>query len=90
MASEKSELIAILKFYWDQKWQSNPHLTLVVCGSIAQFMVKHVVHSEALHNRKTFEIRLGPPERRRRAKLFSTKAHSSRGCQISHDFWRRS
>lgn len=58
MASEKSELVAILKYFWDRHWAENANLTLVLCGSIAQFMVKHVVHSEALHNRKTFEIKL--------------------------------
>ncbi len=60
MASERSKIVSYLKYYWDQSWKDNPNLTLVLCGSIAQFMVKHVVHSSALHNRKTFEIKLEP------------------------------
>ncbi|MGK5084255.1 ATP-binding protein [Bdellovibrionota bacterium FG-1] len=60
MASERSELVSLLKFYWDQYWKNNHGLTLVLCGSVAQFMVKHLVHSRALHNRKTFEIKLNP------------------------------
>jgi uncharacterized protein len=60
MASERKELVAILKYFWDNKWKSNHRLTMVLCGSVASFMVKHVVHSEALHNRKTFEIGLEP------------------------------
>lgn len=60
MASNRTELVALLKYYWDNVWKENPQLTLVLCGSIAGFMIKHLVHSKALHNRKTFEIHLGP------------------------------
>jgi len=60
MAAGRSELVSLLKFYWDNHWKKNPHLTLVLCGSTAQFMTKHLVHSQALHNRKTFEIKLEP------------------------------
>lgn len=60
MASERSELVALLKYFWDNKWKNNPKLTLILCGSVASYMVRHVVHSEALHNRKTFEILLDP------------------------------
>lgn len=60
MSSEKQELVNLLKYYWDNKWIMNKQLTLVLCGSIAHFMVKHVVHSRALHNRKTFELKIDP------------------------------
>jgi AAA+ ATPase superfamily predicted ATPase len=60
MASEKNALISLLKYYWDNKWKANNELCLVLCGSIAQFMVNHVIHSTALHNRKTFERKIKP------------------------------
>ncbi|MCP4601798.1 MAG: ATP-binding protein [Proteobacteria bacterium] len=69
MACGRGELISLLKFYWDNHWKKNPGVTLVLCGSIASFMLKHVVHSKALHNRKTFEIQL-PPLPASEAKLF--------------------
>ncbi len=59
MASRKSALVSLLKFYWDQKWKSNPGLMLIICGSIASFMIEHIVHSKALHNRKTLEMKVG-------------------------------
>jgi predicted AAA+ superfamily ATPase len=58
MASGQKELISFLKYFWDNHWKKNPKLHLVLCGSIASFMIKHVVHSEALHNRKTYEFKL--------------------------------
>jgi AAA+ ATPase superfamily predicted ATPase len=73
MASERAELVSILKYHWDLKWKKNPKLTLVLCGSIAQFMVKHVVHSEALHNRKTFELKLDALGAREAAGFFKKK-----------------
>lgn len=60
MASERKELVSILKYYWDRKWKKNPHLKLFLCGSIANFMLKHLIHSESLHNRKTLEMQIKP------------------------------
>jgi len=58
MATGRTELVSILKFYWDTIWKKNPKLTLVLCGSVTSFMLKHLIHSQALHNRKTFEMKL--------------------------------
>jgi hypothetical protein len=58
MASKRSELVSLLKFFWDNRWKKNPKITLVLCGSITGFMLRHIVHSRALHNRKTLEIKL--------------------------------
>lgn len=60
MASNRTELVSLLKYYWDNRWKQNAAVTLVLCGSVAAFMLKHIVHSRALHNRKTFEIKLDP------------------------------
>ena len=58
MAGGKTALVSLVKYFWDNHWKQNNELTLVLCGSIAQFMIHHIVHSKALHNRKTFEIHL--------------------------------
>ena len=60
MATGRSQLVSLIKYFWDNKWKNNEKLTLVLCGSVASFMIKHVVHSKALHNRKTLEIALPP------------------------------
>ena len=69
MASGRTELVSLVKYYWDNKWKNNSAVTLVLCGSMANFMFRHVVHSSALHNRKTFEIKLAPLQAHE-AKLF--------------------
>lgn len=60
MASNRTELVSLLKYFWDNFWKSNSKLTLCLCGSIVNFMVNHVVHSEALHDRKTIELQIEP------------------------------
>jgi len=60
MAAGRSELVALFKYYWDNYWKKNVKLTAVICGSVANFILNHIVHSKALHNRKTFEIKLEP------------------------------
>lgn len=59
MAAGRSAIVSDLKLYWD-RWAGNKGLILFLCGSVSSFMVKHLVHSRALHNRKTLEMCLGP------------------------------
>ncbi|MBI2335785.1 MAG: hypothetical protein HYU97_03370 [Deltaproteobacteria bacterium] len=56
IAGRQSELIAALKWAWDNLWQDKPDFTLVLCGSIASFMIKKVVQSSALYGRISLEI----------------------------------
>lgn len=60
MASGRPELVSLIKYFWDNFWIENSKLKMILCGSVAHFMIRHVVHSQALHNRKTFEIHLQP------------------------------
>jgi AAA+ ATPase superfamily predicted ATPase len=73
MANDKTELVALIKYYWDNKWKLNSQFKLILCGSIAQFMIHHVVHSEALHNRKTFEIRLSALSAQEAGRFFGSR-----------------
>lgn len=59
MAVGRSKLVSDLKLYWD-RWSENKKLTLFLCGSVSSFMIKYLVHSKALHNRKTLEMCLSP------------------------------
>ncbi|MBW2702527.1 MAG: ATP-binding protein [Deltaproteobacteria bacterium] len=59
MGGGRSQIVSELKLHWD-RWSKNPNICLFLCGSVASFMTRHLVHSKALHNRKTLEMCLGP------------------------------
>lgn len=82
MASEKRQLVSILKYYWDRKWKKNSGLKLVLCGSIANFMLKHLVHSEALHNRKTLEMQIAPLVAKDAQQFFKNKRSKYEICKF--------
>lgn len=57
MAARRSKLISIIKYFWDNYWKKM-NVMLILCGSIASFMVKRIIHSKALYGRITLEILL--------------------------------
>ena len=57
MAAGRIRLVSLLKYYWDNHWKGK-HVMLILCGSVASFMVKKVLHSNALYGRTTVEILL--------------------------------
>ncbi len=67
MANQQSFLVSLIKFYWDNYWK-NQNVMLVLCGSVAHFMVKKVIQSKALYGRINYELclqALSPNESRR-------------------------
>lgn len=60
MAAGRSQLISYIKFYWDKYWKYHPHLMVILCGSIASWMVKNVVRSKALYGRVSRTLLLEP------------------------------
>ena len=57
MAAGRIRLVSLLKHYWDNHWKGK-HVMLILCGSVASFMVKKVLRSNALYGRTTVEILL--------------------------------
>ncbi len=57
MAAGQSKLINQIKSFWDTYWKKSG-VQLILCGSIAHFMVKKVIHSKALYGRIDLEILL--------------------------------
>ncbi|MBW2369282.1 MAG: hypothetical protein JRH15_15535 [Deltaproteobacteria bacterium] len=58
MANYRHEIVSELKQVWDLYLSRIKGITLVLCGSIASFMVKKVVRSSALYGRTDLEIHL--------------------------------
>ncbi len=61
LATQKSGFLPALDHFWNSWAVKQPHLAVVVCGSAASWMIRHVVHHRGgLHNRLTKRIRLEP------------------------------
>lgn len=57
LAVRRSKLIGTIKYFWDNYWKKM-NVMLILCGSIASFMIKQIIHSKALYGRITLEILL--------------------------------
>jgi len=73
LGAGRSRIVSELKLHWD-RWSRNPRLCLFLCGSVASFMTRHVVHSRALHNRKTLELCLAPLSPRETAQFLPRRS----------------
>ncbi|MGH8170000.1 MAG: AAA family ATPase [Steroidobacteraceae bacterium] len=56
MANYRHELVSELKYVWDRFFSKLPGQKLILCGSIASFMVEKVVKSSALYGRIEAEL----------------------------------
>lgn len=72
MALKRSYLVSLIKYYWDNHW-SKSKVTLVLCGSIASFMVDKVIKSSALYGRVNIEILLKALKPNDAANFFQNK-----------------
>jgi len=72
MASGRSRLIATIKYFWDNFWKDQ-NVMLILCGSIASFMVKKVISSKALYGRISTEILLKGLMPHEASKIFKGK-----------------
>jgi hypothetical protein len=55
MAAGQSKLVNQIKLYWDLHWKKQG-VVLILCGSVAHFMVKKVIRSKALYGRIDHEL----------------------------------
>ena len=74
LAAGQGKLISLIKFFWDNYWKKK-NVMLILCGSVASFMVNRVVRSKALYGRLTLEIRLQGLPPKEALKLFNGKRH---------------
>ena len=57
----RSEFVKALEHFWNSWASARKDIILVVCGSAASWMVKHIVRNRGgLHNRLTMKIKLSP------------------------------
>ncbi|MBF0364607.1 MAG: AAA family ATPase [Oligoflexia bacterium] len=57
MAAGQGKLISLIKYFWDNYWKDKK-VMLILCGSIASFMISKVIKSKALYGRINFQLRV--------------------------------
>lgn len=72
MAVGQSKLPSLIKFFWDTQWKKKK-VMLILCGSIASYMVKKVIKSKALYGRISKKILLKSLEPNESLALFKNK-----------------
>lgn len=72
MAVQRSHLISVIKFFWDNHWKER-NVMLILCGSIASFMVNKILKSKALYGRLSLEILLSGLAPKEVVGLFASK-----------------
>lgn len=55
LAAGRTELVSILKYFWDNHWKK-ANVMVILCGSIASFMIGRVIKSKALYGRISLEL----------------------------------
>lgn len=60
MANYRHEIVADLKYVWERFFSKLPAQKLLLCGSIASFMILKVLKSKALYGRIGLELELLP------------------------------
>jgi uncharacterized protein len=55
MAAGRKYLVSLIKYYWDNHWKKQ-NAVLILCGSVASFMIDQVIRSNALYGRITLEL----------------------------------
>lgn len=57
MANGRSTLPALIKTFWDTKWNSKK-IQLILCGSVSSYMIGKVIKSKALYGRIRYELNI--------------------------------
>ena len=60
LANYRHEIVADLKYVWDRFFSKLPGQKLLLCGSIASFMIEKVLKSKAFYGRIDVELELLP------------------------------
>ncbi len=61
MATPRAKLLQALDLYWNRYWSQDPRMKVIVCGSVASWIIRNIVkNKKGLHNRLTQTIRLDP------------------------------
>lgn len=80
MATPRSHLIQALEYYWNQYWNHDKRIKLIICGSAASWIIKNIINNtEGLYQRVTYRLKMSP------FTLYQTKLFLKRnGITLTH------
>lgn len=58
MGNYDKNFVGYLKIAWDTEWKKNPHLMVVVCGSVSSWIEKNILNSTGFMGRVSLELTL--------------------------------
>jgi DNA-binding transcriptional regulator GbsR (MarR family) len=75
MATQKSNLLQALDYYWNRFWSSIPNIILIICGSAASWITKNILNNKGgLHNRVTLRLPIEPFDLSETAEFITSKS----------------
>lgn len=61
MVTQKSQLLSVLEYYWNEYWSNQSNIKLIVCGSLASWIIKNLIHATGgLYQRVTYRLKIEP------------------------------
>ncbi len=81
LATPRSRLLQALEYYWNQYWSNNKRIRVIICGSLASWIIKNIINNTGgLYNRVTYRLKLEP------FNLFETKAFlKTKGIRLNDE-----
>jgi hypothetical protein len=72
LAAGQGRLTSLIKYYWDNHWKQR-RVLLILCGSLASYMIERVIRSSALYGRISLELLVKGLQPRDAARLFGER-----------------
>lgn len=86
MADGDTTFLPKLKLVWDEQFKKNPHLTLVLCGSISSWIEKNILASTGFLGRITEKITLAEFSLSEMCELFDIRDVRGSALELLHAF----
>ncbi len=61
MVTPKANLLEVLEYYWNEYWSHDKRVKLIVCGSLASWIIKNIINNTGgLYQRVSYRLKIEP------------------------------
>lgn len=83
LVTPRSNLLQALEYYWNNTWCHDKRIKLIVCGSLASWIIKNIINNTGgLYNRVTYRLKLEPFTLHEAKKFLKNKGIQLTGQQV--------